>query len=119
MLEERLVGDMCAPYRKKITPNQDRRTRAALLIWRGLEDAGGGLRVSMEFETVAIATPCFFSKGCSRGSLPLLFYPESNAIGNLRAFSRDLLFRSPSPSHHLSLSIFLLFAGCDLPIKRK
>lgn len=38
MFKKYFVGDMCAPYRKKITPNQDRvRTRAALLIWRGLE----------------------------------------------------------------------------------
>ena len=51
------------------------RTRA-LLIWRGLE---GVTLVSMEFETVAMATPCFLAKGCSWGSLPFLFYPSSNA----------------------------------------
>lgn len=84
------VGDMCAPYRNKITPNQDRVGRVQCFSY------GGGwreLRVSMEFETVAIATPCFLAKGCSWGSLfPLLFYPSSNAIGNLRAFSRANLF---------------------------
>jgi len=32
------VGDMCTPYRKKITSNQDRvGCVQALLIWRGLE----------------------------------------------------------------------------------
>lgn len=66
MLKKYFVGDMCAPYRKKITPNQDRVGRVQCFSY------GGGwreLRVSMEFETVAIATPCFLAKGCSWGSL--------------------------------------------------
>jgi len=38
MLKKCFVGDMCTPYRKKITSNQDRvGCVQALLIWRGLE----------------------------------------------------------------------------------
>lgn len=66
MLKKYFVGDMCAPYRKKITPNQDRVGRVQRFSYGG---DWRELRVSMEFETVAIATPCFLAKGCSWGSL--------------------------------------------------
>jgi len=77
MLKKCFVGDMCTPYRKKITSNQD---RVGCVHERFSYGAGWReLRVSMEFETVAMATPCFLAKGCSWGSLPFLFYPSSNA----------------------------------------
>jgi len=48
MFKKCFVGDMCVPYRKKITPNQDRVGR----VQRFSYDKGWrGLRVSMEFET--------------------------------------------------------------------
>lgn len=88
MFKKRFVGDMCTPYRKKITSNQDHVGRVQRFSYGG---GWRGLRMSMEFETVAIATPCFLAKGCSYiwGSLPsLLFYPSSNSMGDLRALLR-------------------------------
>lgn len=66
-----------------------RRTRAMLLIWRGLE----GVTCVYGIRNGRHSNPMLPCQGMLMGeSLPLLFYPSSNAIGNLRAFSRANLF---------------------------
>jgi len=114
MFKKRFVGDMCTPYRKKITSNQDHVGR----VQRFSYDRGGGgwrgLRMSMEFETVAIATPCFLAKGCSYiwGSLPsLLFYPSRltrrEIYTRLRASLMTVIYKVPGREPLLQLAIDL------------
>lgn len=77
MLKKCFVGDMCTPYRKKITSNQDRvGCVQALLIWRGLE----GVTCVYGIRNGRHSNPMLPCQGMFMGgSLPFLFYPSSNA----------------------------------------
>lgn len=64
MFKKCFVGDMCVPYRKKITSNQDRVGR----VQRFSYDKGWrGLRVSMEFETSSWQPHAFLPRDVQGG----------------------------------------------------